>query len=210
MVAALRHHPRRWLAAACAVAVTACGPSTVASPRPPGSISSAPSSSPTSAPSSAGPLLSGALIVTGAYAETDTFTVRAEIETGGEPSAAPHDFTCADYARGTQDPRSNGATTFAAPVIDTSGKTAGALPVSFRATTDAGYAGPGTYLSSTLTSLNGSMIVDVGQFIDYFFSRFGTTSLRVEPDGGGRLSFTHWYSTGSTSSMSGTVVWTCR
>lgn len=73
-----------------------------------------------------------------------------------------------------------------------------------------GYAGPGTYVSSALHSLTGTMVVNVGQFIDFFRSDPGITTLGVKPDGAGSLSYTNWFSSGSQSSMSGTVEWTCH
>lgn len=205
------HHPARWLVLALASVVTACGPSTLASPSLSGSASATPSRSAAPSPSGTGPLLTGTITVTGAYAETDTFTTRARVETGGAAAAPPAGFTCADYARGLLDPRGNGATTFVTPVVDTAGSTAGAFPVHFAAAIDAGYAGPGTYRSSTLHSLTGSMVVNVGQFIDFFRSDPGPglTTLAVDPNGGGTLLFTNWFSSGSQSVMSGTVAWTC-
>lgn len=169
--------------------MTACAPSTVASPSLSGSMSAVPSNSSTPSPSGSGPLLTGIITVIGAYAETDTFTTQAEVETGGSAAAAPPSFTCSDYARGIQDPRRNGATTFVTPVVQTAGSTAGAFPVHFAAAIDAGYAGPGTYVSSTLHSLTGSMVVNVGQFIDFFRSDPGMTTLTVQPNGAGSLSY---------------------
>jgi hypothetical protein len=173
-------------------------------------MSAAPSGSRTPTPSGTGPLLVGSITVIGAYAETDTFSARAEVETGGSAAAAPPGFTCADYARGIQDRRRDGATTFVTPVVQTDGSTAGALPVRFAAAVDAGYAGPGTYGSSTLHSLTGNMVVNVGQWIDFFRSDPGVTTLVVDPNGAGTLSYTNWFSSGSQSHMSGTVSWTCH
>jgi len=96
------------------------------------------------------------------------------------------------------------------PVVQTDCSTAGALPVHFAAAIDAGYAGPGTYRSSSLRSLTGSMVVNVGQFIDFFRSDPGMTTLEVNPNGAGTLSYTNWFSNGSQSRMSGTVAWTCH
>jgi hypothetical protein len=173
-----------------------------------------PSSSSAPSPSGSDPLLTGTITVVHAYAETDTFITRAEIETGGAAAATPAGFTCADYARGIRDPRRNGAITFVTPVVDTDGSTAGALPVHFAAAIDAGYTGPGTYESSTLHSLTGTMVVNTGNFIDLFQSdvpgKAILTVLTVKPDGAGILSYTNWYSTGSTSRMSGTVAWACH
>jgi len=135
-------------------------------------------------------VLTGTITVVGAYAETDTFTTRAEVETGGSPAAAPAGFTCADYAQGLHDPQRNGATTFVTPVVDTAGSAAGAFPVHFAAAIDGGYAGPGTYGSSTVHSLTGSMVVNVGQFIDFFRSDPGMTTLAVNRNGAGTLSWT--------------------
>jgi hypothetical protein len=173
-------------------------------------MSAVPSSSLTLSPSGSGPILTGTITVIGAYAETDTFTTSAEVETGGSAAAAPPGFTCADYARGILDPRRNGAITFVTPVVQTAGSTAGAFPVRFAAAIDAGYAGPSTYVSSTVHSLTGSMIVNVGQFIDFFRSDPGMTTLTVKPNGAGSLSYTNWFSNGSQSRMSGTVAWTCH
>jgi hypothetical protein len=169
-----------------------------------------PSSSSTPSLSGTGPLLTGTITVIGAYPETDTFTTRAEVETGGAAAAAPVGFTCADYARGIQDPQRNGATTFVTPKVHTTGSTAGAYPVDLAAAIDAGYAGPGTYRSSTLHSLTGSMLVNAGDFVDLFRSDPGMTTLAVNPNGAGTLSFTNWFSSGSDSRMSGTVAWTCH
>lgn len=173
-------------------------------------MSAVPSSSPPPSPSGTGPLLTGTITVIHAYAETDTFTTRAEIETGGATTAAPAGFTCADYARGIRDPRRSGAITFVTPVVETDGSTAGAFPVHFATGIDAGYAGPGTYESSTLHSLTGSLVVNVGQFIDFFRSDPGMTTLTVNPNGSGTLSYTNWFSNGSQSHISGTVAWTCH
>jgi hypothetical protein len=160
-------------------------------------------------------MLTGTITVTGAYAETDTFNTRAQVETGGTPMAAPAGFTCAAYARGNPDPQSNGATTFSAPQVHTPGSTtAGAFPVDFAATMTSGYAGPGTYSSSTVRSLTGNMVVNVGNFIDFFKSDSPgmtiLTVLTVDPNGAGTVSFMNWFSSGSQSHMSGTVVWTCH
>lgn len=154
-------------------------------------------------------MLTGTITVIGAYTETDTFTTRAEVETGGSAVAAPSGFTCADYARGVHDLRSNDANTFVTPVVQTTGSTAGAYPVDFAAAIDVGYAGPGTYRSSTLHSLTGRMLVDIGGVFDLFRSAQGATTLAVSADGAGTVSYTDWFSTGSDSHMSGTVTWTC-
>lgn len=184
-----------------------------ASPQPSGSTAPrtprATASSASPSPHGTGPLLTGTITVTGAYAETDTFATRAQVESGGSTATAPPGFTCAEYAQGIQDPRGSGTTTFVTPVVATTGSTAGAFPVNFAAKIDSGYAGPGTYRSSTLHSLTGNMVVNVGNFIDFFRSDPGMTTLAVNPNGSGTLSYTNWFSNGSQSYMSGTVAWTC-
>ena len=48
------------------------------------------------------------------------------------------------------------------------------------------------------------------KLINFFRSDPGMTTLAVNPNGAGKLSYRNWFSNGSQSSMSGTVAWTCH
>ncbi|HYL71243.1 MAG TPA: hypothetical protein VEY89_08080 [Candidatus Dormibacteraeota bacterium] len=163
--------------------------------------------SPSAAPS--GPTLTGTVSVTEAAALSAQF----HVPVGATQTGAPAGTTCASYAQGT----SGG---FTPPVFDV---TTNDHSIYFGATMPSGYAGPGTYDSSSVPSLTGTVAVAVGTdpgqqpATSIYRSRIsGHSTLMVRPDGSGVFQFSEWGSdevrgdTGSAAIVSGTVTWSCH
>jgi hypothetical protein len=166
-----------------------------------------------SPPVHSGPLLTGTVNAAEDVTLTASFRVSIPILANQEPTPAPSDLGCLQYAAGMQG-------SFVAPVFDVTG---GDHTIYLVGMMSSGYRGPGAYDSSTEPSLGGTIVVgtgvDPGQEAAYSVFRShinGTSTLTVHDDGSGTFVFSEWGSdevrgtTGSAAGISGTVTWTCH
>lgn len=179
----------------------------------PGTAGSSPTASarPPSQPSS-GPELAGSVSVQGDYELSASFTTRVAEHAEGVPTPPAMPASCAEYAMGFQaTSQDDNARAFLPPVVQTTGKPA----VFIRSMISSGYGGPGTYNSNATPGLSGGATVQGDAFTVYHSTTGSTTTLTVQPDGSGTLSFSRWRSTEVRGGiiagyLSGTVTWSCH